>query len=1790
MDFTKLRAAALKDGDDEEAVTVNTRALIDKVLARYSGEWTTLRELIQNAADAQATTVTIKFETLPSPVVPLANTTNKSEILKHVLLHHTLRRLLVTNNGQPFGVNDWSRLKRIAEGNPDETKIGAFGVGFYSVFADCEEPFVSSGKEAMAFYWKANSLFTRRLQLPPEESNPNTSFVLDYRNTTTPMPNLLSICQFLATSLTFVALQKIELQVDDWKIISLEKKSAPSIEMPIARDVETKTKDGLMRVQSMDRESVQMDAIFMNVVGWKPSISASTFKPSYDSSYGTSSSDVPSLRSFFSRLTASTSHAQLKTKAMKEEKALQEVVLEDLTAMTVANVFLRVTTAVVKTSVSSSFAAELERATKKPPPKTTKLAILTSSYDEAAALSKDNLVAKSVDVFSSVLPGKKPGGRIFIGFPTHQTTGAGMHLSAPSVIPTVERESIDLNARWVRTWNLEMLRVAGIMARLAFTSEMSDLSTRIKRATELNGHGTKVTKAEIDQFMPEALHNLKSFTFGESTPSSQVSQIIEEAFWTAYKKPYIEIYSTRGILPTTKVRLATEDLSGFVEGIPVVPSALVDGNFVNKLKDFGLITEITFSDVKQELEAKALTKEQLVQFIGWAGKKAITGDMDLATVHSLMDVAVAMTGDADSGEIMALGTIINYLSVSKIPAEFPIPPTTIPFQFTRTTTVNELQALGWEPLEIVPWLRYLIESNSRRPDSQNLTTSIAFAASVLQVLSKAWDGLSPGSKTTVVSLLQPLSIIPTKAGMKKPGDSFFASVKLFDDLPTVTSCPGVKEKFFAAIGVRKTVDLETIFTRLLAPTAAAVPGEKVVNYRHMEVIKYLASVKDDIPKEEIQRLRNSQICPAEAGPKGLEPTQGTARLYRVSELFEPKDSLRDLSLPIIQWPGPPGSYRPNSVEGRFLALLGLRTHPAVPELIDMMASSDATSRVKSMNYFISNHHMNGYAAFDLHQSNKPFLPLQGSDRLVIPSQCFTNERCLVLGFSILRKDLSVHANKFGVAIDPPMSECIQKLVAVPPRSKPDATALFGYFASRLGEISQQAVAVIAESRIVPVAARKQEANSLTIEKPSVDQADIRHLTPKQCYLGSSSAYSEIFDFVDFGSEANTFLLKCGSKNEPTTIELANLACREPARLLGILQGYDKYLDVLRKLADELPQLKRDKELFKQMKRSKFLLGTRVIAASKDNRKSRQLESTDFGDDSEEEEMEDAPIKQWQLEVAGNIIVNDDYVGYRLFKGYLICAPEEEKLEAFYIALGALTIRSLIQEDLRLGELAPKQDTAAKLRLHLLERAKLFLHEIRRESIKHDGRWLEKNLAVKVVTSINLRRSLRGHSQSHNEKRSAALDHDKRTGWTLYVAHASHDTFQISQAVSDLLLERPSQSASLTFEQFLNLSLLQLRNRGYNVERILRAKAAEQRMAEEERKKQMAIEQQQIQEQEEQWKQQGQLVPATPAREENMPMPGGFGSDSPENSPVHKPRREKERGSIFSNFTKRLGINSSSSGGGSEAQEQLQNFLGGGSNAGGSNTRKTLPENPPSYDEANKGTEKVSSPAAVQQNLHNAIQSSRAFDSSTLFSPPRTETVKEQATYCDSTPSQNISFLADASNGTRIFVSKTLTMDPTLFLTQNVSALNAFSLLLQDICDVYALPRRAMHIFYDESGGTIAFNSGGAIFCNFRFFEQLHVSKMLGANSGSGEGKGEAAAYWWIVIAHELAHNIVKEHNAEHSFYTEMLAANNFPKMMARCAAYIQASTSSSSVGGSVPPYRLQIQNGTNQSQTRSLLD
>ena len=89
----------------------------------------------------------------------------------------------------------------------------------------------------------------------------------------------------------------------------------------------------------------------------------------------------------------------------------------------------------------------------------------------------------------------------------------------------------------------------------------------------------------------------------------------------------------------------------------------------------------------------------------------------------------------------------------------------------------------------------------------------------------------------------------------------------------------------------------------------------------------------------------------------------------------------------------------------------------------------------------------------------------------------------------------------------------------------------------------------------------------------------------------------------------------------------------------------------------------------------------------------------------------------------------------------------------------------------------------------------------------------------------------------------------------------------------------------------------------------------------------------------------------------------------------------------------------------------------------------------------------------------------------------------------------------------------------------------------------ALPPAALHIFYNETGSAIAFNRAGSLFCNFRFFLQLHAQYFAataadaGNANGNAERRADAAVWWWVVLAHELAHNLVKPHNAQHSFYT-----------------------------------------------------
>ena len=670
---------------------------------------------------------------------------------------------------------------------------------FYSVFADCEEPFVSSGKEALAFYWQKDALFTKSLALPDSQTS-NTTFVLPVRNRSSPIPSLLSLCQFLTSSLTFVGLESIEMWLDEWRMITLNKKFAPSMDLQIPKEVERKTREGLMHVTGVTKEAAQLDARWLKVVEWKPKAGSNNLSVGSSSTIkGAQSSQ--SLRGFFSRLAPGASNNATLERAIKEEKQIQESLEEDLMGSSNTTIFFHVNKATIRTLVSQSFSSELERATKKPPPKSTAVSLLSASYDEQVASTSSDKACTPPKIFETFIPtdGK---GRVFIGFTTNQTTGLNVHISTPSIIPTVERESIDLNNRFIRVWNVELLRVAGIVARVSWGNETLELGEKLSRILK-SAERKHILKDDIVALLPETLYLHNTFTWNESTPSSEVGTLVEEAFWTCNQKTTIATLSTQGVLPSSEVRIAPEEL-GFVEGIPLLPEALADVGIIKKLRDYGVITEVTISDIKSELEGKALDAAQLRRFLEWLAHKAKINDIDGVMVQSLLDVAVANDNEDGSGRVIVLAEMKHFLNVSRIPPEMPIPPTTLPFKFTKRITKSELEMLGLEDLHLVPWLRWLIENIGGRGTlscDQDITESPAFASSVLLIISKQWEGLSQVSKSTIIELLTPRTVIPTKMGMRKPAESYFPSVKLFDDLPVVTGLHMVKDKFLAALQV-----------------------------------------------------------------------------------------------------------------------------------------------------------------------------------------------------------------------------------------------------------------------------------------------------------------------------------------------------------------------------------------------------------------------------------------------------------------------------------------------------------------------------------------------------------------------------------------------------------------------------------------------------------------------------------------------------------------------------------------------------------------------------------------------------------------------------------------------------------------------------------------------------------------------------------------------------------------------------------------------------------------------------
>jgi len=316
-----------------------------------------------------------------------------------------------------------------------------------------------------------------------------------------------------------------------------------------------------------------------------------------------------------------------------------------------------------------------------------------------------------------------------------------------------------------------------------------------------------------------------------------------------------------------------------------------------------------------------------------------------------------------------------------------------------------------------------------------------------------------------------------------------------------------------------------------------------------------------------------------------------------------------------------------------------------------------------------------------------------------------------------------------------------------------------------------------------------------------------------------------------------------------------------------------------------------------------------------------------------------------------------------------------------------------------------------------------------------------------------------------------------------------------------------------------VDLMTLKQRGYNVGRILAKKQAEARSMELERLKQVAAQREGLEEQERRYQEaQKRLEQQQASVEDNALMPGSF-QPSPPRPPAQQPAVENG-GFLAKNISRISKLLQDRQ---PQQQRQVESGHEQQGKPGPNKERVTR-----AVEEQPKATE----PHRLAANLQQAIQSGRDYGSPILFSPPKTFDVKEVSTFCDGSSGQDIEYAAQTPTGVRVYVHKSL--DETQrhnFLSTNAAALQVFSLLLHSTAEVFSMNPSVLHIFYDPDSSAIAFNMTGSIFCNVSFFLQLHAQHVA-----EKRWTADAFTYWWVTICHELAHNLVHEHGSNHSFY------------------------------------------------------
>eukprot|EP01087_Luapelamoeba_hula_P005451 TRINITY_DN1552_c0_g3_i4.p1 TRINITY_DN1552_c0_g3~~TRINITY_DN1552_c0_g3_i4.p1 ORF type:complete len:2126 (+),score=399.70 TRINITY_DN1552_c0_g3_i4:112-6489(+) len=766
------------------------------------------------------------------------------------------------------------------------------------------------------------------------------------------------------------------------------------------------------------------------------------------------------------------------------------------------------------------------------------------------------------------------------------------------------------------------------------------------------------------------------------------------------------------------------------------------------------------------------------------------------------------------------------------------------------------------------------------------------------------------SPTTKTSAEVPAAPAASTGTLYKPADVYFPQVSLFEDIKHVRAdvLQAIPNKsFLKALGVRENVELRLVLDRL-----------ETLKWDLPYLLRFLATEQTAFTTNDWNLLRNSAFLPGivftpctepsaettSGGPDNVStpqptttttvtpqrmqpqraarttkeaaplPLNGTplAGLKRPFELFFPHTALKELSLPVLDWPAG-HELDTRSRQAVLLKRIGLLDQPTLSSLFAIAADPAMNSLVltymerhiddlikREPKFRISDvvtpifpalrpiSARNSFIAGNKGVSAETHTPI-----VALPGECFIHGS--PFGFAHVEPRWVNLAKKLGIPDHPSLVTILHMMIKEPPANIEEAKTIFAYFASRLSEFDAPHWELLRKAKFIPVlSSAMARGGDERIEHYTVNDvlvvAKQTRATPvsraKQAaaskdedtdpsLLESSEEANDLFVWVDFGDKGNTFLHNCGVAHHPTPEIWARSLL---ARYRNYIQkhGFRKYLLLLYQFSHVFPRLPATSPYVKQLISTPLFLG--IVFLEDADKKEVVIDR----DEESEEPLQKGRKEDVVLRLAKECYLIDNERYLFLFNpprvpNVVVASSDSVEgsktggttLEAMYEQLGATWITKNVQHATRpVGKPSETAQRAVTLKNRLEERKALLVHTMqgkRRTNAYGNAETIIKNLHVAAVQEIN--RVLTFGDKKVTEKAVVSVKKDSadKRKVTMYIAEKGGDIdyFDVGTEVAQLLYSKPGHDDALLAAMLLQTPLPTLRRKGWPVDRLLQNK-------------------------------------------------------------------------------------------------------------------------------------------------------------------------------------------------------------------------------------------------------------------------------------------------------------------------------------------------------------------------------